>query len=94
MQPAEAASTAKSTSACTSSASATSVALERGGVAERRRQLLAALGVDVGDDDLGAFRDEQLGRRAADAAGAAGDDRDLARELVPPIAQTPSLSIQ
>ena len=58
-------STAKSTSACTSSASATSVALERGRVAELGGELLAALGVDVGDDDAGALRDEQLDRGAA-----------------------------
>ena len=38
-------------------------ALERGRVAELGRQLLAALGVDVGDDDLRAFLDEQLDHR-------------------------------
>ena len=50
--------TAKSTSSWTSSASATSVRLNAAAVAELRRQLLAALGVHVGDDDLGAFFDE------------------------------------
>ena len=74
--------TAKSTSACTSSASETSVRLERGRVAEGGRQRFALLDVDVGDDDLGAFRDEQLGGGAADPARTPGDDRDLARELL------------
>ena len=58
-------------------------ALERDRVTELRRQLLAAPFVDVGDDDLRAFGDEPLDRRPADAAGAAGDDRDLARESSP-----------
>ena len=83
-------STAKSTSAWTSSGSATSVALERRGVAERRRDFLAELGVHVGDDDLGAFGDEQLGGGAPDPARAASDDRNLARELVA-LASSPSL---
>ncbi len=34
--------------------------------------------VDVGEDDAGAFAQEPDGRRLADAAGAAGDERDLA----------------
>ena len=42
-------------------------------------QLLALGGIDVGDNDLGALGDEQLRRRTADAAGAAGDDGHLAR---------------
>ena len=49
---------------------------------------LAADVIDIGDDNLGAFLDEQLGCRLADAARAAGDDRDLALEFarhVPPL---------
>ena len=45
--------------------SLTSVALERGGVAEVGGHLLAALGVDVGDDDLRALGHEPLGGRPA-----------------------------
>ena len=55
--------------------------LERGRRAELRRQRLAAVAVDVGDDDLRAFLDEQLDDAAAQPAGATGDDRDLPREL-------------
>ena len=56
--------------------------LERGRAAEAGRQLLALLGVDVGDDDLRALLDEQLGGRTADPARTPGDDRDLARQLL------------
>ena len=45
-----------------------------------RRGLLGDVAVEVVDQDLGALRGEELGRRAADAARGAGDDRDLAVE--------------
>src|SRR3954454_25187430 len=44
------------------------------------RRLLRQVPVEVVDHDLGAVLGEQLGRRAADAPGAAGDDRDLVVE--------------
>ena len=47
-----------------------------------RGDRLAAGGVDVGDHDLRALRRQPLGRRAADAARAAGDDRDATIEAV------------
>ncbi len=37
--------------------------------------------VDVGEDDLGAFRDQPLGAGAPDAAGGAGDDGGPAIEF-------------
>ena len=55
--------------------------LEGGGVTEVGGHLLAPLGVDVGDDDLGALGHEPLGGRLPDAGGAPGDDGDLAVEL-------------
>src|SRR5437762_1675351 len=56
-------------------------ALEGGRLAEIRGQCLAGLVVDVGDDDAGAFLNEQLGGGPSDAVGSAGDDRDLPAEL-------------
>jgi hypothetical protein len=38
--------------------------------------------LDVRDDDLHAFANETFGDGAADTRGAAGDDRDLAREML------------
>ena len=55
--------------------------LEPGGATECACQLLACVDVDIGDDDLGAFLNEELDRGLPDAAGAAGDDGDLAVEL-------------
>ena len=75
-------STVKSTSACTWSASVTSVCWKAADVAQRGGDRLAGVGVDVGDHDPCALRDEALDGGPADAAGAAGDDRDLACELV------------
>src|SRR5512140_1194824 len=50
--------------------------------ADGPRHTLGALQVDVGDHDAaGAFGDEPLGQSGTDAAGAAGDDRDLASNL-------------
>ena len=46
--------------------------------AELRGEGLALGLAPAGEDDLGAFLDEQLGRARADAAGGAGDDGDLA----------------
>ena len=74
-------STAKSTSAWTWSASATSVRWNAAASPSVGGQLLAPLGVDVGDDDLSALGHEPLGGRAARCRGAPGDDRDLAVEL-------------
>ena len=74
-------STVTSTSACTWSASVTSVGWNAADLAERGGHLVARVGVDVGDDDTGALGGEALDRRPADAAGAAGDDGDLALEL-------------
>ncbi len=51
-------------------------------VAQLGRGLGDLLAVDVGDDRAHAFVGEALDERATDAAGAAGDDRDLARELL------------
>ncbi|GAB1460561.1 hypothetical protein MASR2M50_23350 [Thauera sp.] len=51
---------------------------ERRLAAEACRQRLAGVRVEVGEHDLGAFADEQLHRRAADAARAPGDQRHLA----------------
>ena len=48
---------------------------------ERRRRLLGALGVDVGDDDGRPLGVELLGDRPADALRGAGDDRDPVGEL-------------
>ena len=58
----------------------------RAGTRPRRRARAASasppLGVDVGDDDLRALVHEPLDdRRGPMPLGAAGDDRDLAREL-------------
>ena len=44
------------------------------GVLNPGRALLGALGVDVGDEDGGAFGCEAFGDGAADAGGAAGDE--------------------
>src|SRR5439155_1053966 len=58
------------------------------GLLERRRgtdlsyERFTGRGVDVGDDDLGPLLHEELHDPATDAAGAAGDDRDLARKLL------------
>jgi hypothetical protein len=52
------------------------------GVANRRGRPLAAVGIGIGEDDLSAFGGEELRGGAADARGAAGDQRDLAREPV------------
>ena len=76
-------STARSTAACTSSAFAHVDPSERHHVTEVGGELLAPPLVDVGDDDARAFGDEAFDRRSADAARAAGHDRDLAREFVP-----------
>src|SRR5947209_1148053 len=43
-------------------------------------QPLAAVVLEVGEDDRGALGDEQPHGRLADAAGAAGDERRLARQ--------------
>ncbi len=51
---------------------------ERG--VERRGHRLGGVAVDVGDDDARALGGVALGDRAADPAGAAGDDRDLAAQ--------------
>ena len=51
---------------------------ERSRAPELRSQRLAALGVDVGDDDLSTFLDEALDDPAPDPARTAGDDGDLA----------------
>ena len=50
--------------------------------AELRRHLFAARGIDVRDDDLGAFLHEELDRGLADAARAARDDRDLSGQFL------------
>ena len=42
---------------------------------------LAALGLQVGDDDLAAVRREHARRAFAEARGAAGDDEDLACDV-------------
>ena len=55
---------------------------ERGGLAELAHQPDASLRVEVGDDDPSALLHEHLGDRPADPVRAAGDDRDLALELV------------
>src|SRR5947207_2219703 len=58
------------------------------GLLERRRgtdlsyERFTGRGVDVGDDALGPLLHEELHDPATDAAGAAGDDRDLARKLL------------
>ena len=58
---------------------------ERPPKAVRRADLLGdlcrAVGVEVGDDDVGAARREHPGRGTADPARAAGDHRDTAGEL-------------
>ena len=51
-------------------------------VAQLGRRLGDLFGVDVGDDRAHAFVGEALDERATDAACAAGDHRDLARELL------------
>ena len=56
-------------------------ALERDRVAQLGGELLTASFVDVGDDDPCVLGDEPLDGRLAEAAGSAGDDRDLPREL-------------
>ena len=75
-------STVKSTSACTWSASVTSVCWKAATSPSAAASGLAGLGVDVGDDDPGALLDEALDGGPADAAAAAGDDGDLPCELV------------
>src|SRR5262249_13352063 len=52
---------------------------------ELRCRLLEQRVLDVGDDDLGTLADELLAQRLADAAGAASDDGDLAREALHPV---------
>src|SRR5690606_26627110 len=49
-----------------------------------RGSFLKARSFDVGDDDLGAGRDERLRDPATDAGGTARDDRDASREVVEP----------
>ena len=46
------------------------------------RARLAQRRVDLRHDDLGALRDEQLGRCPADAGARAGDHRNFARETI------------
>ena len=55
---------------------------ERRGLAELVRHLGRGLVIDVGDHDSSALLDEHLGDRPSDPVRAAGDDRDLALELV------------
>jgi hypothetical protein len=43
-----------------------------------RRRRLAAVDLAAGDDDVGTRDRQAFGHRTADAATAAGDDRDLA----------------
>ncbi len=50
------------------------------GVADLQGGLLRFIRVAIDDDRVGARRDTGLRRRAADAAGAAGDDRNLSIE--------------
>ena len=57
------------------------VAREDGGLAvDLDRRLLGDVAVDVVDEDASALAHEELRRRAADAAGRAGDDRVLSVE--------------
>ena len=59
------------------------VGVDRRRRAAQRRRCLGGSGlVDVGDEDTGALLDEDLGDGPADAPGTAGDDGDLALELV------------
>ena len=55
-----------------------------GGLADRLRHLPRALPVDVGDDDLGAFRGVKLADAAPEPRRTAGDDRNLAIETHEP----------
>ena len=51
--------------------------LERDRCPQFVSDLLASLGVNVGDDHLGPFFDEAVDRAPSDAGNAPGDDRDL-----------------
>ncbi len=57
------------------------------GVAEFAHDLLAEVGLDVGDHDLGPLLDEPPRARRADATRCAGDDGNLSGQ---PIAHQPS----
>jgi hypothetical protein len=53
-----------------------------GGPADRRGDLSRAVGIDIGDDDLGrACAMEHLAHRLADAVAATGDNHDFASHL-------------
>ena len=51
------------------------------GLSDAPDDILAEPIIDVGDEDCSAFARQRLRTGLADAGGAAGDDRDLARDL-------------
>ena len=75
-------STAKSTSAWTWSSIAHIGLLEGGRLADPRGDLLAAVRVDVRDDDARPLGHEQLGGRLTDTARTTRHDRNLPGKLL------------
>ena len=74
--------TAKSTPACTCSRLDTSAFRKPASVTKLGGDSSALLLVDVGNEHLGAFRHEELGHRAADAARPPRNDSHLPRKIL------------